>query len=97
MDDIQNTAFDQIYLTYNNATFTPINPDELDGIGTTHVNNTQPNYVTITTHFCWVEPNGRIMGEDLNGNGYLDLSEDTNGNGELDSPVRLVLVIYDVS
>ncbi len=42
---------------------------------------------------CWKEKGGRIIGEDKNLNGQLDIGEDINGNGELDSPVKLVTYI----
>jgi len=93
IDSIENTPFDQIYGTYHNTTFTVTN---LNGIGITQVDSSQPDYLTVSTTFCWREPNGRLMGEDQNLNGQLEQNEDTNNNGEMDSPVKLVTVIYDV-
>ena len=37
--------------------------------------------------------NNRIIGEDTNLNGRLDVGEDKNGNGELDSPCEIETVI----
>lgn len=92
IETIDSVSFDQIYAAYHNTTFTL---NELEGIGSVHVNNTQPKVLTITASFCWQDPSGRIIGEDSNLNGQLDQGEDLNNNGLIDSPVKLVTVKYD--
>jgi len=41
---------------------------------------------------CWRQKGGRVIGEDTNLDGVLDVGagEDTNGNGQIDSPVQLI-------
>jgi Tfp pilus assembly protein PilV len=41
---------------------------------------------------CYLQRN-RIIGEDANFNGVLDMAEDANGNGELDSPCQIETVV----
>lgn len=89
--EIENTQFDQVVSTYNNATFTATG---LDGIGVTYVDSSVANILSVKTVFCWRERNGRIMGEDANQNGQWDSGEDTiDNNSELDSVVQLTTII----
>ena len=90
---IENTAFNQIYNTYNNTTFT-ING--MTGIGKTYVNNTDPDHLLLTVSFSWRERSGRIIGEDKDLDGVLDTGEDANGNGQLDSIVKLTTQIDNI-
>ncbi len=92
VEDIKNTALTDLVTTYNNVTFTT--PD-LNGIGVSYVDNTNPDLFKITVAFCWRQKNGRIVGEDQNLNGRVDGGEDANGNGILDSPVEIVSYIYN--
>ncbi len=90
---IENTAFNQIYNTYNNTTFTIAG---LTGMGKTYVDNSNPNHVTVTISFCWRERNARVIGEDENLNGTLNGGEDANGNGQIDSIVGMATQIYNM-
>lgn len=92
MNQIESTAYNQIYATYNQATFTST---DLNGIGVNYVDNNDPDVLKVTSVFCWRQSNGRIYGEDTNLNGQINGAEDTNNNGQLDSPVKLVTFIYN--
>lgn len=90
---IEDTAFDQIVGTYNNATFPP--PPNVNGKGVIYVTSPSANLLLVTTAFSWKEKNGRLMGEDANINGQINAGEDINANGMLDSPVKLTTYIYN--
>ena len=90
---IENTAYNQIFNTYNNTTFTL---NGLTGIGKTYIDNSSADHLIVTVLFCWKERNGRVIGEDKNLNGVLNGGEDTNGNGKLDSMVQLSTQIYNM-
>lgn len=90
---IENTAYNQIFNTYNNTTFTI---SGLTGMGKTYVDNSNPNHLLVTLSFCWRERSGRIVGEDKNLNGVLNGGEDSNANGQIDSIVRVTTQIYNM-
>mgnify|MGYP000973970167 CR=1 FL=1 len=91
MEAIKNTSFSNIYTTYNNTNFTF---SGINGRGVVYVNNSNAHLLQIKVVFCWKQPNGRIMGEDRNLNGALNLGEDANGNGQIDSYVQITTNIY---
>jgi len=92
IEAIKNTAYDQIVATYDNQTFTPTG---LNGKGVITIDDTNPKLMLITVTFCWKQRNNRLMGEDTNLNGVLNVGEDKNGNGVMDSPVQLIAYIYN--
>ena len=92
LEEMRNTAFNQIKTAYNNVTFTTAG---LNGKGVTYVNDINPQLLKITVTFCWKQGTGRTIGEDTNLNGQLDAGEDKNGNSILDSPTTLVTNIYE--
>jgi prepilin-type N-terminal cleavage/methylation domain-containing protein len=89
---ITTTSFNQIFPTFNNATFTAAG---LTGMGVSYIDNANPDLYKVTIVFCWQEKNGRVFGEDSNLNGQLDAGEDRNGNGLIDSPVQIVSSIFN--
>ncbi|HOW35916.1 MAG TPA: type II secretion system protein [Candidatus Omnitrophota bacterium] len=91
-EQIRNTPFDQIKATYNNVTFTT---PGLHGIGVSYVDDSNQDLLRVTVTFCWQQPNGLLIGEDVNLNGQLDIGEDKNGNGIVDSPAELASYIFD--
>ena len=93
MEQIKNTAFDNIVSTYNNVTFTTSN---LNGTGVSYVTTVSTNVLQVTISFSWKQSNTHLIGEDKDLDGALDGGEDANGNGILDSPVQLVSSIYKV-
>jgi prepilin-type N-terminal cleavage/methylation domain-containing protein len=92
MEQIRNTAFDQIRATYHNATFTSAG---INGIGVSYVDNTNPKLYVVRVAFCWREKNGRVFGEDFNLDGQVSVDEDKNNNGFVDSPVQVIASVYD--
>ena len=92
IEAIKNTAYDQIVATYNNQTFTS---SGINGKGAIAIDDTNPKLMLITVTFCWKQSNNRLMGEDTNLNGVLNVGEDKNGNGSMDSPVQLIAYIYN--
>ena len=50
MEQIKNTAFNQIFANFDDATFTSAG---INGIGVTYVDNTNPTLLQITVSFCW--------------------------------------------
>lgn len=93
---IQNTAFVNIAGTWNNDTFTAANAN-VNGIGVTYIDSSDPDHVVVTVSFSWRERSGRIIGEDADLDGTLDVGEDANGNGQLDSEVEMTTVIYNIT
>ena len=47
----------------------------------------------ITITVCWRQSRGKIIGEDTDLDGQLDVGEDTNINGILDSVAQIVTKI----
>ena len=92
LEQIKDTDFALIPATYNNVTFTTAG---LDGMGVSYIDSTNPNLYVVRVAFCWQEKNGRIFGDDLDLDGVLDGGEDKNGNGFIDSPVQIIVSIYN--
>ncbi len=91
LEEIRNTLFSQIKLTYNNVTF-PVSG--LNGMGVSYIDDTDPNLLKVTVTVGWKQYSGMIVGEDKNLNGQLDAGEDKNGNGLLDSPTTMVSYVF---
>lgn len=87
IEEIRNTPFPDIVTDYNRLRFSVNSIPSSSGI--VYVNDTDPEFLLVTTSVCWRQGN-RIIGEDTNLNGALDVGEDNNGNGIIDSTVELV-------
>lgn len=48
-------------------------------------------YIRLTA--CWRDGNNRIIGEDVNLDGVLEVAEDTDTDGVVDSPAELVTLV----
>ena len=92
LTEIENIDFDQIVSQYQGSTFSVAG---LDGKGTVLINDATAGQLDITVSFSWKEKDGRVIGEDADLDGQLDIGEDANGNGLLDSPVMLSTRVYD--
>jgi len=92
IEEIQNTAFDQIEATYDQTIFTLAG---FNGIGVSYVDASNSDLLLINMAFCWRQPNGRVIGEDKNLNGQLNPGEDQNGNGQIDSLVQIASQIFE--
>ncbi len=87
IEEIRNTSFPDIVTTYNLLRFSVNGIASSSGI--VYVNDTDPEFLLVTISICWRQGN-RVIGEDINLNGALDVGEDANGNGIIDSTVELV-------
>ena len=87
IEEIRSAPFPQIVTNYDRLGFI------VNGItnsrGIVYVDDSDPEFLQVTVSVCWRQAN-RIIGEDLNLNGALDVGEDTNGNNIIDSTVELV-------
>ena len=45
---------------------------------------------------CWRQKSGRVIGEDSNLDGVLQVSEDLDGDGVLDSPAEIITLISEI-
>jgi hypothetical protein len=91
VEEIKNTSFNDIYSTYNNATFTITG---MDGIGKVYIDDSQDRLRIVKVVYCWRMLGRRVIGEDVNLNGVLNPGEDKNGNGQIDSYVQVVTEIF---
>ncbi|MDD3375172.1 MAG: type II secretion system protein [Candidatus Omnitrophica bacterium] len=94
MEEIRNYDYDLIAVDYASGgvpgnTFLLNQPN---GIGTIYIDSTNPDLLEIKIVVCWEDKYNRIIGEDINLNGNLEVDEDLNGNNELDSIVSLVML-----
>lgn len=73
----------------------PTNPNPGVKLNTSSTANPGLNLYEVRVTVSWREKGNRIIGEDRNFNGQLDigLGEDTTANGQLDSPVKIVTLI----
>ncbi|MDP2938771.1 MAG: type II secretion system protein [Candidatus Omnitrophota bacterium] len=90
LEEIKNTSYAQIKNNYNNIAFNVVG---ITGKGVSYVDDTNPELLEVMISISWKQRNGRIIGEDLNLNGALNVGEDTNANGKLDSPAEIVTYI----
>ncbi|MFH1281435.1 MAG: hypothetical protein ABIH91_01780, partial [Candidatus Omnitrophota bacterium] len=95
IEEIRNTPFPEIVTNYNLLKFSVDGIPPINGVasssGIVYVDDTDPEFLLVTISVCWRQGN-RIIGEDINLNGELDVGEDTSGNGIIDSTVELKLV-----
>ncbi|MCX5710940.1 MAG: hypothetical protein NT060_03105 [Candidatus Omnitrophica bacterium] len=91
-EEIRTDSFSRIYSDYNNLTF--IVNDIPSSRGVVYVNQSNPEFLTVTISVCWRQGN-KIFGEDTNLNGVLNAGEDTNSNGIIDSPVQIITRIVN--
>jgi len=85
-EQIEEHTFDNIKADYDNATFVLAN---LNGMGVSYVDDTDPDLLLITVTVCWQQQRGRVIGEDSDLDGTLDAGEDANTNGMLDSVAQI--------
>jgi Tfp pilus assembly protein PilV len=92
IEEIRNTPFPDIVTDYNGLKFSVNNISGSSGI--VYVDDTDDEFLLVTVSVCWPQGN-RVIGEDLNLNGDLDMGEDTNGNLIIDSPVQLITQVVN--
>jgi len=94
MEEIRSHDYDLILTDYVSGgtlgdTFLLNSPN---GIGTIYIDSTDPDLLEIRIVVCWEDKHDRIIGEDINLNGILDIGEDLDLSGEIDSIVNLVML-----
>ncbi|MCM8796278.1 MAG: type II secretion system GspH family protein [Candidatus Omnitrophica bacterium] len=89
-EEIRSSSFTRIIDDYNGLVFT-VN-DIPQSRGVVYVDDDNPELLKVVISVCWLQGN-RVVGEDLNLNGWLDAGEDSNGNGIIDSTVQLTTLI----
>ena len=97
IDEIRNYTFADISTDFASGgtmgdTF---NLSSVNGMGAIYINSDNPELLYIAVSASWEDKYGRIVGEDTDLNGYLDVGEDANGNGQLNSIVEVHTQIGD--
>ncbi|MBU4343305.1 MAG: type II secretion system GspH family protein [Candidatus Omnitrophica bacterium] len=89
MEEIRNSNFDTVFANYNATSFDPDGFTLNEAKGAVYVNNTNPELLETYLSVSWRGISNRIIGEDTNLNGALDLGEDLNGDTRLNSPAEI--------
>ena len=93
LEEIRNCDFSQILTDYSSGdTFTI---ERLDGLGVIYINSGDPDLLNITISVSWRQKGGRIIGEDTDLDGEIDVGEDVNTNGILDSPAMVTTLMAE--
>ncbi len=92
IEEIKNTEFDLIVSAYHQ---TPFDVPDINAKGVSYVDDSDPEILSIIVSVSWRQPNGRVIGEDQDLDGQIDVGEDVNGNGILDSMVVIHYMIYN--
>lgn len=92
MEEVKKTDFDNL-LALNGTTFDITGFASSDAKGIVQVTDIVYADLKIVRLVVCFKSRNRIIGEDTNLNGVLNVGEDSNGNGRLDSPVELVTLI----
>ncbi|PIP19001.1 MAG: hypothetical protein COT38_00965 [Candidatus Omnitrophica bacterium CG08_land_8_20_14_0_20_41_16] len=89
IEEIRSTPFTQVIADYNGMTF--VVNDIPSSVGVVYVDDTaNSELLDVTVSVCWRQGN-KVIGEDTNLNGVLDVGEDTIiANNIIDSTVELV-------
>ena len=89
IEEIRSTPFTQVIADYNGMTF--VVNDIPSSVGVVYVDDTaNSELLDVIVSVCWRQGN-KVIGEDTNLNGVLDVGEDTIiANNIIDSTVELV-------
>lgn len=93
LEEMRNSNFTNLYTTYNGASFNPDGFRLGEAKGTVFINNSNPSLLQVFVSASWKTRSNRVIGEDSNLNGSLDMGEDSNSNGRLDSPSEIVTLM----
>lgn len=91
LEEIHKHNFNSITVDYAMGG-TPGNtfvPSMLKGSGAIEITAINSELIEIGVKVCWEDKYNRIVGEDTNLNGVLDVGEDKDADGILDCPVTL--------
>ena len=98
IEEIRNHAYDLIATDYAAVGSPPANTfdlAELNGKGVVYIDSSNPDLLVIEVNICWREKDNRIIGEDTNLNGVLDVGENEDGDEQIDSIVKLVTLLAE--
>ena len=92
IEEIRNYSFDDAALAYSSmgSPGNTFDLSQLTGKGVVTIDSSVDDLLTIEVAVCWKDKYNRIVGEDEDLDGALDIGEDANGNDKIDSPVMLV-------
>jgi prepilin-type N-terminal cleavage/methylation domain-containing protein len=91
LEEIRNAEFDDIAVNYTDGTFAF---EDVTGTGFISLSTANTELLLIEISGSWRNKYGRVIGEDQNLDGVLDLaSEDSDGDGKVDSPVTITSMI----
>jgi type II secretory pathway pseudopilin PulG len=93
MEEIRDSDLATLYTTYNDTSFDPDGFGPSEAKGAIRINNLDPDLLRAYVSISWRERSNRIVGEDLNLNGFLDAGEDQNGDNRLSSPAEIATLI----
>ena len=93
MEEIRNSNFDTVFANYNGTSFNPDGFTLNEAKGAIYVDNTNPKLLEIYMSVSWRGTSNRIIGEDTNLNGVLDLGEDLNGDTRLNAPAEIITLM----
>ncbi len=92
---MRNHDFNNILADYSSGG-TPGNTFQLtnlDGIGIIYINSANNDLYEVEIVACWRDKYGRIIGEDSDLDGILDMGEDKNGDGKINSIAQIMGMI----
>jgi len=89
MEEIRNANLDTVFANYDATSFDPDGFTLNEAKGAICVDNTNPELLEIYMSVSWRGTSNRIIGEDTNLNGALDLGEDLNGDTRLNAPAEI--------
>ena len=92
-EEIRDSDFSALYSTYSSTNFEPDGFPVADAEGNVYIDNTDPNLFEICVSVSWREHSNRIIGEDVDLDGELDIGEDLNSDGRLSSPAEIVTLM----
>jgi prepilin-type N-terminal cleavage/methylation domain-containing protein len=97
IENIRNHPFEDITIDYasGGSPGDVLSLDSLTGFSYIYVNSSTADIMTIDIPVCWRSIMNRVIGEDQNLNGVLDVGEDTDSDGKIGSPVTLSTIITD--
>lgn len=95
IEEIRSHAYDQIVTDYSSGG-TPGNIFDLsllNGKGIIYIDNSNAELLVLEVVICWLDKYGRVIGEDTDLDGILDLDEDTNDDFKISSEIKLMSMI----
>lgn len=95
LDEIRNSSYSLITTDYalGGTPGNTFNLSQMTGQGVIFIDASNTNLLQVETTVSFRLKNGRVVGEDTNLNGVLNVGEDFNGNGKLDSVVNLITLM----